>query len=80
MATGSHEGTPERGAQYARRMSQGSTVSYMDCLISVLAGSEETDGCFGLMEMVAPKGREPSRHLNYTDDKGFYVLDGNVTF
>ena len=52
----------------------------MDCLFSVLAGSEETGGRFGLMEMVAPKGREPSRHLHYTDDEGFYVLDGEVTF
>ena len=37
---------------------------YMDCLFSVLAGSEETDGHFGLMEMIVPKGREPSRHLH----------------
>jgi uncharacterized cupin superfamily protein len=32
------------------------------------------------MEMVAPTGREPSRHLHHTDDEGFYVLEGNVTF
>jgi quercetin dioxygenase-like cupin family protein len=37
-------------------------------------------GVFGLMEMVAPTGREPSRHLHHTDDEGFYVLEGNVTF
>ena len=30
--------------------------------------------------MVAPKGREPSRHLHRADDEGFYVLEGNVTF
>ena len=31
--------------------------------------------------MVAPKGREPSRHLHHSDDEGgFYVLDGRVTF
>jgi quercetin dioxygenase-like cupin family protein len=61
-------------------MSQESSVVYMDCLFSVLAGSQETGGRFGLMEMVAPKGREPSRHLHYSDDEGFYVLDGDVTF
>ena len=61
-------------------MSRESSISYMDCLFSVLAGSEETDGRFGLMEMVAPKGREPSRHLHYTDDEGFYVLEGELTF
>jgi quercetin dioxygenase-like cupin family protein len=52
----------------------------MDCLFSVLAGSEETGGRFGLMEMVAPKGREPSRHVHYRDDEGFYVLEGGITF
>jgi mannose-6-phosphate isomerase-like protein (cupin superfamily) len=61
-------------------MDRDSTVSYMDGLFSVLAGSEETDGRFGLIEMVAPRGREPSRHLHYRDDEGFYVLDGGVTF
>ena len=51
-------------AQYARRMNKESSVLYMDCLFSVLAGSKETAGHFGLMEMVVPKGREPSRHLH----------------
>ena len=80
MRTGSHGDAGEGGAQYARRMNRESSVLYMDCLFSVLAGSQDTSGRFGLMEMVAPKGREPSRHLHHTDDEGFYVLDGEVTF
>jgi quercetin dioxygenase-like cupin family protein len=70
----------EEASSYARRMTQESSVSYMDCLFSVLAGSEQTEGRFGLIEMVAPKGREPSRHLHHTDDEGFYVLEGELTF
>jgi uncharacterized cupin superfamily protein len=80
MTTEPRRATPEGRAQYARRMSQESSVWYMDCLFGILAGSEETNGRFGLMEMVAPKGREPSRHFHYTDDEGFYVLEGDVTF
>jgi quercetin dioxygenase-like cupin family protein len=80
MTTGPREESPAEQAPYARRMSRESSVSYMDCLFSVLAGSKQTDGRFGLMEMVAPKGREPSRHLHYTDDEGFYVLEGELTF
>jgi len=80
MTTGPREESPSEQAPYARRMSRESSVSYLDCLFSVLAGSEQTDGRFGLMEMVAPKGREPSRHLHYTDDEGFYVLEGELTF
>jgi quercetin dioxygenase-like cupin family protein len=52
----------------------------MGCLFTVLAGSDDTGGRFGLMEMLAPKGLEPSRHLHYHDDEGFYVLEGDVTF
>jgi quercetin dioxygenase-like cupin family protein len=80
MTTELRNEPPEGQAPHARRMNQESSVSYMGCLFSVLAGSEETDGRFGLMEMVAPKGREPSRHLHYTDDEGFYVLEGELTF
>src|SRR5215210_514973 len=80
MTTGPREEAPAEQAPYARRMSRESSVSYMDCLFSVLAASEQTEGRFGLMEMVAPKGREPSRHLHYTVDEGFYVLEGELTF
>ena len=80
MTTGPREESPAEQAPYARRMSRESSVSYMDCLFSVLVGSEQTDGRFGLMEMVAPKGREPSRHLHYTDEEGFYVLEGELDF
>jgi mannose-6-phosphate isomerase-like protein (cupin superfamily) len=80
MTTGPRGESPSEQAPYARRMSRESSVSYLDCLFSVLAGSEQTDGRFGLLEMVAPKGREPSRHLHYTDDEGFYVLEGELTF
>ena len=67
MTTEPRRDTPEDGAQYARRMDHESSVLYMDCLFSVLAASQDTGGRFGLMEMVVPKGREPSRHLHYTD-------------
>jgi len=67
-------------SRYARRMDSESSVSYMGCLFSVLADAEQTDGRFGLIEMVVPRGREPSRHLHHSDDEGFYVLDGRVIF
>jgi quercetin dioxygenase-like cupin family protein len=52
----------------------------MGRLFTVLAASEDTGGRFGLLEMVLPKGREPSRHLHRHDDEGFYVLEGRLTF
>jgi quercetin dioxygenase-like cupin family protein len=68
------------GAPYTRRASRGTSMWYMGCLFTVLAASEDTGGRFGLLEMVLPKGREPSRHLHRRDDEGFYVLEGNLTF
>ena len=80
MTAEPREGSPGRGAPYARRAGRGSSVWYMGCLFTVLAASGDTGGRFGLLEMVVPKGREPSRHLHRRDDEGFYVLDGRATF
>ncbi len=80
MATEAGNGQPGEGIPYARRARRGSSVWYMGCLFTVLAASEDTGGRFGLLEMVVPKGREPSRHLHRKDDEGFYVLEGSVTF
>ncbi len=68
------------GTPYTRRADRGSSMWYMGCLFTVLAASEDTGGRFGLLEMVVPKGREPSRHLHRHDDEGFYVLEGRLTF
>lgn len=80
MASDPRKESPSEKVSFARRMTRESSVSYMACLFSVLASSEETDGRFGLIEMVAPKGRGPSRHLHYTDDECFYVLEGELIF
>ena len=80
MTSGPEKGAPDGSASYARRAGRRTSVWYMGCLFTVLAGSDDTGGRFGLMEMLAPKGLEPSRHLHYHDDEGFYVLEGDVTF
>jgi quercetin dioxygenase-like cupin family protein len=80
MATEPGKGPPGGGAPCARRAGRGTSIWYMGCLFTVLAASDDTGGRFGLLEMVVPKGREPSRHLHRQDDEGFYVLEGNLTF
>jgi quercetin dioxygenase-like cupin family protein len=83
MTTGPEE--PEAAARgwrkpHARQAGPGTSVWYMGCLVSILAGAEETENRFGLMELVAPRGLEPSRHVHFHDDEGFYVLEGRATF
>ncbi len=66
--------------QYARRASLESSVWYMGALFSILAAAEDTDGRFGLMETISPKGLEPPRHVHHREDEGFYVIEGEITF
>lgn len=79
MTTEMEKGTAEGSPQYTRRMSLETSAEYMGHLFSVLAGSGDTGGRFGLMEMVAPRGLGPARHFHYRDDEGFYVLEGAIT-
>lgn len=65
---------------YARGVDPGSSVWYMGNLFSILAGSEDTGGRFGLMETLAAKGTEPPRHIHHREDESFYVFEGEVTF
>jgi mannose-6-phosphate isomerase-like protein (cupin superfamily) len=84
MTTEPRQEPPGEEGPYARRMNRESSVSYMDCLFSVLVGSEQTDGRFGLMEMVAPKRAASPRAICTTPttraSEGFYVLEGELTF
>ena len=71
---------PEGLGQYTRRASLESSFWYMGNLFSILAGSEDTDGRFALIEILARKGTEPPRHVHQREDEAFYVLEGAVTF
>ncbi len=71
---------PEGARQYARRASLEDSVWFMGNLFTILAGSEETGGQFGLMEIVSRKGLEPPRHVHHRADETFYVLEGEITF
>ena len=80
MKIGSQKVEPGGLDQYARRVSPESSVCYLGGLFSVLAGAEDTNGRFCLMEIVGRKGMEPPRHVHHRDDEGFYVLEGEITF
>ena len=80
MATEPGKNPLRGGEPYARRAGRETSMWYMGCLFTVQAASEDTGGRFGLLEMIVPKGREPSRHLHRHDDEGFYVLEGRLTF
>jgi len=80
MTKGRENAEPEGVARYARRVSLGTSVWYVGNLFTVLAGSGDTGGRFALIEVLAPKGTEPPRHVHHREDEAFYVLEGEITF
>ncbi len=43
------------------------------------ASAADTGGQYTLVEITAPAGLESPLHVHYTEDEGFYVLEGTVT-
>ena len=80
MTTEREKAVPEGVAQYARRVDSGTSVWYVGNLFTILAGSEDTEGRFALIEILARKGAEPPRHVHTHEDEAFYVLEGEITF
>jgi quercetin dioxygenase-like cupin family protein len=48
-------------------------------LAEVKASAADTAGQYTLVEITASPGLEAPLHVHYTEDEGFYVLEGNVT-
>jgi quercetin dioxygenase-like cupin family protein len=45
-----------------------------------LATGEETDGSYGVMEVVSPEGSGPGPHTHEASEEHFLVLTGEVVF
>jgi quercetin dioxygenase-like cupin family protein len=48
-------------------------------LAHVRATAADTDGRYTLVEVLAPPNFEAPLHVHYTEDEGFYALEGSVT-
>lgn len=52
---------------------------FFGMLAEVKASATDTAGQYTLLEITAPAGLEAPLHVHYTEDEGFYVIDGSVT-
>jgi mannose-6-phosphate isomerase-like protein (cupin superfamily) len=52
---------------------------FFGMLAEVRASAAHTAGQYTLVEITAPAGLEAPLHVHYTEDEGFYVLEGSVT-
>ena len=52
---------------------------FVGTLAEVKASAADTAGQYTLVEITAPPELESPLHVHYTEDEGFYVLEGSVT-
>jgi mannose-6-phosphate isomerase-like protein (cupin superfamily) len=52
---------------------------FFGMLAEVKASAADTGGRYTLVEITAPPGLQAPLHVHYSEDEGFYVLEGSVT-
>ena len=71
----------ERGeAGYALDADEGEAFWLLGMLQTLKIGRADTDGRYGLVEIVVPEGVGSPWHVHPDEDEWFYVLEGELTF
>ena len=65
---------------YGLGTDEGEAFWLLGMLQTVKIGRADTNGSFGLLEIVVPPGHGSPWHVHPEEDEWFYVLDGNFTF
>jgi quercetin dioxygenase-like cupin family protein len=63
---------------YALNENEGEAVWLLGMLQTIKIGQADTDGQYGLVEVVVPAGVGSPWHVHPEEDEWFYVLDGEV--
>jgi mannose-6-phosphate isomerase-like protein (cupin superfamily) len=61
------------------RSARGEQRWFFGMLAEVKASAADTGGRYTLVEITAPPGLQAPLHVHYSEDEGFYVLEGSVT-
>lgn len=69
---------PQQPFTYTRE--EGQSFYFLGTLMTLKAGSTETDGHFSLIEQVAPPGFATPLHMHHSEDEAMYILEGTYTF
>jgi quercetin dioxygenase-like cupin family protein len=70
---------PKAGEGYVLAKDQGDLYWFLDTLMEVKAGAEQTRGAFTVIEWAANAGFAPPPHIHRSEDESFYVIDGVLT-
>jgi mannose-6-phosphate isomerase-like protein (cupin superfamily) len=66
-------------AGYALAHNEGEAFWLLGMLETVKIGKTDTEGRFGLLEILVPEGHGSPWHVHPEEDEWFYVLDGAIT-
>jgi quercetin dioxygenase-like cupin family protein len=64
---------------YALANNEGEAFWLLGMLQTVKIGRSDTNGEYGMLEVVVPKGHGSPWHVHPEEDEWFYVLEGNLT-
>jgi quercetin dioxygenase-like cupin family protein len=64
---------------YALGENEGEAIWLLGMLQTIKIGREDTDGAYGLVEVVVPAGVGSPWHVHPEEDEWLYVLEGEVT-
>jgi len=72
--------SPERAMSgYALANDEGEAFWLLGMLQTIKIGRDDTNGQFGLIEVVVPRGVGSPWHVHPEEDEWFYVLEGELT-
>ncbi|GAC1597717.1 MAG: hypothetical protein NVS3B21_22550 [Acidimicrobiales bacterium] len=57
---------------------EGERLWFLDTLMTIKAGHDDTSGAFTLLEQIAPPSFGPPLHVHHGEDEAFYVLEGTL--
>ena len=67
-------------AGYALAHEEGEAFWLLGMLQTIKVGRADTNGQFGMLEIVVPAGLGSPWHVHPEEDEWFHVLDGQLTF
>ena len=65
---------------FAHEPGEGEAWWWFGLLATIKATKEQTGGRYALVEILAPDGYGSVLHVHHTEDEGFYILEGEMTF
>jgi mannose-6-phosphate isomerase-like protein (cupin superfamily) len=68
----------QTGSGYVLAPGAGQTIRFLETLMTVKAGAEETGNAFTLLEWTAPAGFAPPPHTHHAEDEAFFILEGSM--